>query len=110
MDWPVRRSKMGNVRQVYNGHPYQSKLEANYAAELDLRVRAGELKSWERQVRIELVVNGKKICDYTIDFIEHYPNGKKIYIETKGFETNVWRLKWKLFRALFPDWEAKIVK
>jgi len=82
-------NKYGNISQTYNGHPYQSKLEAHYAQELDLRVRAKDIKSWERQVRTELYVHGKKICDYTLDFEITHNDGSTELIEVKGFPTPV---------------------
>jgi hypothetical protein len=71
MTWPVCGNKFGAKTAIYNGHTYHSMREANYTAELDLRVRAGDLKEWKRQVPIELRINGVKICTYTIDFPEN---------------------------------------
>lgn len=105
-----RGSKYGAKRQDYNGHSYHSKKEAAYAQELDLRVKAGELKEWHRQIPIELRVNGTKICTYTIDFLEVDMNDNEIYTEIKGFETPEWRIKWALFDALYPDLEKQVIK
>jgi hypothetical protein len=33
-----------------------------------------------------------------------------MYTEVKGFETAEWRLKWKLFEALFPHLDKQIIK
>ncbi len=78
-----------------------SKKEAGAARDLDLMIKAKEIKSWERQVRIPLDVNGYHICNYIIDFVVEHNDGTKEYLEIKGFETEVWRLKWKLFEALY---------
>lgn len=112
MVWQYRngRNKYGNVQQSYNGHPYASKKEAAYAQELDLRVKAGELKSWERQKSIEMKVKGKKICTYVIDFVEVYPDKSEMYTEVKGLETGLWRIKWKLFEALYPKLKKQIIR
>jgi len=101
----VRRSKYNAKKQEYNGHYYHSKFEASYAQDLDWRLKAGEIKSWDRQVKISLDVNGKHICNYYIDFIVYYPDETKEYVEVKGFETEVWRLKWRLFEALINEIE-----
>ena len=55
-----RHSFSAAKRTDYNGAVYDSKLEAGYAQELDLRIRAKDLKSWERQVafRFALVREG----------------------------------------------------
>src|SRR5580700_3286823 len=69
------RSKFNATSSFYGGVWYQSAKEAQYAFELDVRVKAGELKEWHRQVPIDLIVNGAKICTYTIDFLEIDKNG-----------------------------------
>lgn len=84
---------------IYNNIAYASKLEASYARELDLRLKAKDIKSWRRQVPIELKVNGEKICKYYVDFEITHNDGLIELIETKGFETEVWRLKRKLLEA-----------
>lgn len=90
-------------KQTYNNQKYDSGFEAGYAAELDLRVKAKDIKSWERQVKIPLDVNGYHIANYYIDFIIHHLDGITEYVETKGYATDVWRMKWKIFEALYGD-------
>lgn len=110
MYWQKRQNKFGAKTTLYGGHTYHSRAEAAYAAELDLRVKAGELREWRRQVPIDLYVNGEKICTYTIDFLEIDKNGGEMWTEIKGFETPEWKLKWKLFCALFPERDKQVVK
>ena len=97
----IPKNKFGAIKQTYNGYSYQSKKEAAYAMELDLRVKAKDIKSWDRQHKIELYAYGVKICNYYIDFVITHNDGIKEYVEVKGFETNVWKLKWKLCKAKF---------
>ena len=84
MHWQKRGSKYNGERVTYNGHTYQSAKEAAYAEELDCRVKAGEIRRWERQVAIDLYVNGDKICTYTIDFVEIDKNGGEMWTEIKA--------------------------
>lgn len=85
----------------YGGVIYHSKKEAAYAQELDLRLYAGEFKAWKRQIPIELIVNGYKICRYYVDFeIEHH-NGTIEWVEVKGWETDIFRIKRKLLEAIY---------
>lgn len=88
---------------TYNGEVFDSKFELQKKKDLDLLSRAGVVKGYERQVRIPLVVNGYTVCTYVIDFIVTHNDGSKEYIETKGYPTNEWKLKWKLFEALFIE-------
>jgi hypothetical protein len=109
-----QRSKWTTAKkQNYGGHSYDSGFESSYAQELDLRVAAGEIKSWERQKTLELRVNGYLICTYRIDFIVYHFDGTTEYVECKGWASPVWRLKWKLFEALYsdlPDVRLTVVK
>ena len=85
----------------YGGHVYHSKFEAAYAQSLDLAQQAGDIKEWERQVRLDLKVNGQKICSYYIDFIATHNDGSKEYIECKGVEMEVWKIKWRILESTF---------
>lgn len=117
--------KMNKKKKKYNnktskasdGYIYDSKLEHKIAQDLDLRIKAGELTHYDRQVTFHLYAYGKKICTYRLDFVAYLPDGSKEYIEVKGFPTPVWKLKWKLFEAWFeseirekePDSQLRII-
>ena len=73
-----KENKYKNKKTPYNGIIYDSQREAQYAQDLDLRVRAGDLKSWRRQVPIELKVNGHLIYRYRIDFVEINNDGSEV--------------------------------
>lgn len=105
-----RTSKMGNRKTQYGSVTYHSAREAAYAAELDLRVKAKDIKRWERQIGVPLEVHGTLIAKYVIDFVIEHTDGTFEYVEVKGFETDVWKLKWKLFEALYPQYVKTIVK
>lgn len=104
------RNKYNAQSQVYNNYRYDSRKEATYAIELDWRIKAGEITKWERQHKISIDVNGIHICNYYIDFKVYYPNEKIEYVEVKGFETDLWRLKWRLSKAMYPDYKFILVK
>ncbi len=95
----VKQSKYKNKHCVYKDVVFHSKKEAAYAIELDLRMRGKDIKSWRRQEKIELRVNDVKICNYYMDFVITHNDGSEEYIEVKGFETNIWKMKWKLLQA-----------
>jgi len=110
-------------KKIYNGIKYDSGWEAEYAEELDLKKMAGVITGWQRQVKIEMNVveergnpvltdktmydlkqEGKTfthICNYYIDFVVLNNNGFYEYIEIKGVVTEVFKMKWKLFNAMF---------
>lgn len=96
-------NKFGNKKQEVNGIVYHSKKEAGYAHDLAMRKSAGDIKDWERQVKISLDVGKYHIANYYIDFVVTHNDDRIEYVEVKGFETPEWRLKWKLFEALYSE-------
>lgn len=104
------KSKYKAVKQSYNGCSYDSKLEANYAAQLDLLIKAKEVDRWDRQYKISIDVNDVHICNYFIDFVVYFTDGRVEYHEVKGYETEVWKMKWKLSKAIYPNNNFVLVK
>lgn len=101
--YPPRGNKFGAIKQTYNGYSYHSKKEAEYAADLDLRKKARDIKDWRRQERIELYAYGVHICNYYIDFVIEHNDGTEEYVEVKGMETDLWRQKWKMFKGKMAE-------
>ena len=95
------KSKYKNQLQKFGDRIYDSKKEAKYAQELELRKVAGEIADIIPQYCLRLDVAGIHICKYYIDFKLVLPNGDIEYHEVKGFETDVWRIKYKLAKALY---------
>lgn len=98
-----KQNKYNATKYDYNGIIYHSKKEAAFAKELDLRIKAKDIKSWTRQEKISIDVNGHHICNYYIDFTITHNDNSIEFTEIKGYETDVWKLKWKLFEALYGD-------
>ena len=97
----MRGNKYGAKKTLYNGYTYDSKKEAGYAAELDLRKRAKDIKDWDRQFQVELRANGILICKHKIDFrILHNDNSYEL-VEIKGFATHDWIMRRKLLEAIW---------
>lgn len=101
----ARRAKYGNLKTEYNGTIFMSKKEANYAQELDYMKRATNLRdrvtSYEMQVPFQVILNGKKICKYLLDFQVLYADGHIEYVDVKGVRTQMYSLKKKLVEAQF---------
>ena len=94
------QSKYHNVRQQYGGYAYASKKEANRAFELDMLLRAKEIKSWKKQITLPLYFKDIKVCDYRIDFIKYELTGDIVLEEVKGFATDSWRYKRNMLDAI----------
>lgn len=90
-----------------DGSYYASMFECSYANELYARKQNKEIESYETQFNMPLIVNGQKIATYIADFIIHHLDGTDEVVETKGFATPIFRMKWKLVCALYEH-EYKI--
>ena len=84
-----------------------SKMEAKHLGDLIWRLRAGEIRDLVFHPRYTLAVNGVKIATYEAD-AEFMEGGCLVTYEIKGFETPAWKLKEKLFRALYRDRELRV--
>lgn len=107
-------NKYGNRKIIVDGIKFDSKLEANRYQELKILKKIGEIKDLDRQVKFELQPsykkNGKTIraIYYIADFVYYDLNKKKKIVEdTKGFKTEVYKLKKKLFEFKYPELEIK---
>ena len=96
-------SKYRNQKVYQNGKKVaDSKKEEKRLNELRLLERAGEIKELQTQVKYELqpsyILNGKKIrpITYIADFI-YFTGGELIIEDVKGYRTEVYRLKKKMF-------------
>lgn len=106
----IKRSKYGNKFEKTGGRIYDSKMEARYSEQLQLRKLAGEISEIHPQHCLRLDVNGEHICKYYIDFMVVLNDGTIEYHEVKGFETDVWRIKWKLAKSIYGKEKFVLIK
>lgn len=103
MNYYPKKNKYNAKSTNYNGYNYDSKKEAEYAMDLDWKIKAGLVEKFERQCKFDLRVNDEHITNYFIDFKVYYTDGHIEYVEVKGFPTEVWRLKWMITKAIFHE-------
>jgi len=104
MTFGMRRiGKFNASKQEYKGEKFDSKLEVGFVKELEVRLQAGERFTWERQRLLELRVNDRKVCGYKMDFVLDHGNGVYELVETKGFPTPEWKIKWRLLECLIES-------
>jgi hypothetical protein len=106
-------TKYNNIITVIDGITFDSKKEARRYQDLKLLQRAGEIKSFDRQVwytlRPAFIDNeGKKhqAWAYVADFVLHLPDGTKIIEDVKGgnaTKTRLFEAKWNFLKYLFRD-------
>ena len=101
--YQIKKQWTNAKKQVINGFRYDSSFEAQYGMFLESELKAHRIKKFDRQINLPLVVNDYKVCDYRIDFIVYHRDNSIEYVEVKGYQTDVWKLKWKLFESLYSD-------
>ena len=95
---------------TYNGRNYHSRLEAGYAMELDWMLKAKIIKEWIPQFKLDLRINDYHIANYYVDFKVILPDKKVEYHEAKGYETEVWKMKWKMAMAIYGKEKFVLIK
>jgi len=85
-------------RTTVDGFNFDSKKEAAYYGKLNLLKRSGEISFFLRQVPFHLPGN----VTYRLDFMEFHKDGSIKYVDVKGMDTPVSKLKRKQVEALYP--------
>lgn len=110
-----RASKYGAKKTQDGGRTFDSKAEARRFNELSLLVLAGEVLSIECQPRFMLQESFKKngkthrAIEYIADFRVLYKDGHEEIEDVKGMQTEVFKIKRKLFEKRYPNLTLKIV-
>jgi len=105
-------SKYRNIATVYDGERYDSRGEAEYARTLDLQKAVGAITDWRRGTVWTLLPGARRTdrIEYRPDFEVWDAAGGLRAVDFKGVETPVFKLKAKLWRAVYPDVALYVVK
>lgn len=110
-------NKYGNRTAVVGEKVFDSRLEARRYRELVLMQKAGIIRDLRTQVPFELQPSFKKggktirAISYKADFVYIVcGTGKTVVEDTKGFRTEVYKIKKKLFEYKYPDLTIKEVQ
>ena len=103
-------SKYRSKKIIIDGISFDSKREGNRFLELKMLERAGKIKDLQLQHKFELQPsfrkNGRTIraITYVADFTYFDLEKMKIVVEdVKGFKTDIYSVKKKLFEYKFPE-------
>lgn len=102
------KSKYGAKKTVVDGIKFDSRLEAEHYASLKLLERAGVIQNLTLQPRFLLQEGFKyqghkeRKIEYVADF-QYEQDGRIIVEDTKGFKTDIYKLKRKLFLYKYGD-------
>lgn len=92
-----------------DGYLFDSKMENKRYGQLKLLLAAKSISDLEIHPKLEIIINGVKIGYYEADFL-YIENGKPVYEDTKGFENDLFKLKYKVIKALYPTIDLRILK
>ncbi len=98
-------NKFGNVPKICRqGIKHKSSSEADHCDKLYLEShsRDSQVVKIHHELRYLMTVNGKLVCTHSPDWTLELKDGTKKVVEYKGIGTPSWKLKKKLFEALFP--------
>ena len=99
-----KRNKFGAKKTEFMGMKFDSKWEAERYGQLWKLQENGEIRDLDRQVRFNMVIDGQKICAYIADYTYYKPNKDSedefVVEDAKGVETDIFKLKKKLMKAL----------
>ncbi len=102
-------NKFSAVRQTIDGHDFASGAEAKRYGELKWLERAKDIKALAVHPVYPLTVNGVTVGKFTADFA-YFEGGRKIVEDVKGLVTPEASLRMRVFMALYPDHELRLVK
>lgn len=103
-----KRSKYRNKQVEVDDIMFDSMAEARYFKELQIRQKAKDILFFKLQPKYQLVAGFEKdgtkhrAIHYIADFEIHHLDGSIEVIDVKGYKTDVFRLKEKLFHKKFP--------
>jgi hypothetical protein len=100
----AKKNKYNAKKVKIDGHVFDSQKEANFYFELKIRLKAGDILSFCLQPKFIL---SEKIT-YKADFII-FEHDKTRVVDIKGFETETFKLKKKLFEEKF-NIELEVIK
>ena len=92
------------------GHIHHSRGEAGYCDVLAILKRGRKIKGYEIQKKFELTAHGKHITNHYPDFLVTELDGSIRVDEYKGFATEIWRIKMKMFKAQYPEIPYNVIK
>ena len=101
------KSKYNNRKTMIDGITFDSNKEARRYTVLRSLQQDGYIEDLKLQVPFELIPkqDGERAVKYIADFV-YYDIEKQMHIveDVKGFKTDVYKLKRKLFKYRYPEY------
>lgn len=99
------KHKYGAIRTLNDGIKFPSKKESDYYSSLKLRVAAGEVIFFLRQVPFHLPGGVR----YVVDFAEFHADGSVHFVDVKGMATAEFKAKKRIVEDVYHPVKIEIV-
>jgi hypothetical protein len=103
---PAKPHKYRAQPTTVDGIRFDSKLEARYYEQLKVLEHRGGILGFLRQVPFHLPGKTRLVVDFQVFPVE----GPPYFVDTKGFETEVFKVKLRQVKELYPWADIRIVK
>lgn len=106
-----RATKYGNVPTTIDGIRFDSRKEAQDYVTLKLLEQSGQIRDLVLQPRFTLQTGGgdMRSIEYVADFMWLDTHTGKMFVrDSKGHQTDVFKLKAKMFRRLYPQYVYEV--
>jgi hypothetical protein len=100
------RHKYSAVRVERDGFSFDSQAEGRYYDYLKAQQASGEVVGFTRQVPLHFPGGVKLVVDFQV----FYADGTHRFVEVKGFETESYRAKLRMFEVAYPWATLEVVK
>ena len=107
-----KASKYRSKKTWVDGLCFDSRKEADYYCQLKMLVRAGEIDGFifhGKMIVAEGTDKDNRATTYEPDFVVLYPGQKYEIVDTKGVETQVFKVKVKALRCRYPKLKIRTV-
>jgi hypothetical protein len=105
----MKISKFHAQKVTIDGIEFASNAEGKRYGELKYLQMAKDIKALSCHPVFPLVVNGVTIGKYTADFV-YFEGGRRVCEDVKGIVTPEASLRMRLFKALHPDVELRLIQ
>lgn len=106
-----KNSKYGNkISYCLLKHRHDSRAEADYCNSLLVDLKADKIRCFNVQVSVDVGPGIVHVVDFAVSTTnnKNWPYFDEVH-DVKGFQTAVWRMKYKLFVAKYPHIKYVIV-
>lgn len=105
----INKGKGRSKKCIIDNHIFDSRMEGKFYIKLLNEKNQGEIKKIDLHPKYTLLESFKKYgktiraMTYTGDFLVEYGSGEKILYDVKGYKTEAFKIKQKLFDSKFSD-------